>query len=245
MNEPIVDCGTAAGRAEWNRKLKELFAAARSSATRLTLVLSGSCWSSAEGLSTIDPKEIPDDNILWTFHSYAPFMLTHQGATWAGDFAPYLKGIPYPPYAHPKIFREALAATRAAIRKDAPWARRAGLLAYLNEQAATVDTPGRLKATMAHPFDTAAKWADRNGISHHDIILGEFGMIRQEYGSDTVMPAAWRAAYVHDMIALAESHGFGWSLWSYSGAFGVVKAYDGKAAEPDVLNVIRALKPIR
>jgi hypothetical protein len=245
MNEPIVDCGTAAGRAEWKRKLKKLFAAARASATRLTLVLAGGCWSSAEGLSTVDPRAIPDANILWTFHSYDPFVLTHQGASWAGDFIRYVKGIPYPPYAHPKAFRKALAATRARIGKDAPWARRAGLLAYLDEQAATVDTPEELKATMARPFETAAKWADRYGIPHHDVFLGEFGMIRQEYGSSTIMPAAWRAAYVGDMIGLAEAHGFGWSLWSYSGAFGVVETYDGKAAEPDVLNVIRALKPLR
>lgn len=244
MNEPIVDCETAAGRASWNGKLKQLFAAARASATRLTLVLTGGCWSSAKGLSAVDPKEIPDGNILWTFHSYDPFVLTHQGATWAGDFIRYVKGVPYPPYDHPEAFQAALDATRARIKADAPWARRAGLLAYLDEQVATVDTPERLKATMNRPFDTAAKWADLHGIPRHDIFLGEFGMIRQEYGSKALMPAAWRAAYVRDMIHLAEDHGFGWSLWSYSGAFGVVQTYDGQAAEPDVLDAIRALQPV-
>jgi hypothetical protein len=243
MNEPIIDCETAEGRSEWNGKLKQLFAAARASTTKLTLVLSGGCWSSAEGLSAVDPKAIPDANVLWTFHSYDPFVLTHQGATWAGDFIPYVKGMPYPPYDHPKAFSKALAATRARIRKDAPWARRASLLAYLDEQVATIDTPEKLKATMSRPFETVAEWADRNGISHGDIFLGEFGMIRKEYGSDTLMPAAWRAAYVSDMIHLAESRGFGWSLWSYSGAFGVVQTYGGRAAEPDVLEVVRHLKP--
>jgi len=245
MNEPIIDCETAAGRVEWNGRLKRLFAAARASAPRLTLVLAGGCWSSAKGLAAVDPRAIPDDNILWTFHSYDPFVLTHQGATWAGDFIPYVRGIPYPPYDHPEVFRKALAATRARMKADAPLVRRAGLLAYLDGQVATIDSPERLKATMSEPFDTAAKWADRNRVPRGDIFLGEFGMIRQEYGSKTLMPAKWRAAYVHDMIRLAESHGFGWSLWSYSGAFGVVKTYDGKAAEPDVLDVVRALKPAR
>jgi endoglucanase len=45
----------------------------------------------------IDPREFPDDNLIWTFHSYEPFLLTHQGATWAGDFIPYVTGLPYPP----------------------------------------------------------------------------------------------------------------------------------------------------
>ncbi len=76
--------------------MKQAFAAARASATRLTLVLSGACWGGAEGLAKIDPKDIADDNIIWSFHSYDPFILTHQGATWAGDFAAHVYGLPFP-----------------------------------------------------------------------------------------------------------------------------------------------------
>jgi hypothetical protein len=241
MNEPVIKC-EGAEAAEWQAKLKRLFAAARASATRLSLVLSGGCWALAEGLVAVDPKEIPDDNIIWTFHSYVPFVLTHQGAGWTGDFSPYVTGIPYPPYADRARLDAALEEIRARIKAEAPWSRRSGLLKSLDEQMATVDTPGKLKATMAAPFEAAARWADANGIDRKDILLGEFGMIRQEHGKPFVMPAAWRAAYVRDMIGLAEDHGFAWALWSYGGAFGVVDAFDGKKAEPDVLGVVRALK---
>ena len=66
-------------------------------------------------------------------------------------------------------------------------------------------------------------------------------MIRQEYGNDFVMPPEWRAAYYGDVIGHAEKHGFAWSMWSYGGAFGVIESFEGKPAEPDVMDVVRAL----
>ena len=84
-------------------------------------------------------------------------------------------------------------------------------------------------------------WAKTNGVKPENITLGEFGMIRQEYGNAYVMPAEYRAAYVRDMIARAEAHGFSWSLWSYGGAFGIVDAFNGDKAEPDVMDVIQSL----
>jgi hypothetical protein len=242
MNEPIVDC-EGDGTDLWPQRLKRLFAAARASATGLTLVLSGSCYSSADGLAKIDPKEIPDDNVIWTFHSYQPFLLTHQGATWAGDFIRYVTGLPYPLNA---VSSEQLEATldtiRQKIKDEAPWSRRAGLLAYLDEQVAGIDSQQKLLAEMAAPFKQAEAWAKANGIRPENVTLGEFGMIRQEYGNPYVMPGKYRAAYVHDMIGLAEKNGFSWSIWEYGGSFGIVDAFDGKKAEPDVMEMVRALK---
>ncbi|TPN77725.1 glycoside hydrolase family 5 protein [Mesorhizobium sp. CU2] len=242
MNEPIVDCD-ASGTHLWPDRQKQLFAAARSSATRLTLILTGGCYSNAESLSKIDPKAIADDNIIWAFHSYDPFLLTHQGATWAGDFIPYVTGLPYPLTAVPKAQLDiALDTIRDRIRAEAPWARQSGLLAYLDEKVATMDSPEKLLAVMDAPFKTVDAWAKANGIKPENITLGEFGMIRKEYGNGFVMPAKYRAAYVRDMIARAEAHGFSWSVWSYGGAFGIVDAFDGEKAEPDVMDAIRSLR---
>ncbi|UVK47822.1 glycoside hydrolase family 5 protein [Mesorhizobium sp. AR07] len=241
MNEPIVDCDSD-GTSLWPDRQQKLFAATRSSATKLTLVLTGACYSAAASLEKIDPKTILDDNVIWTFHSYDPFLLTHQGATWAGDFIPYVTGLPYPLTAVPK---EQLGVTldtiRARIKAEAPWTRQSGLLAYLDEQVASMDSPDKLLGLMDAPFKKVEAWAKANGIKPQNITLGEFGMIRQEYGNAYVMPAAYRAAYVRDMIARAETHGFSWSVWSYGGAFGIVDAFNGDKAEPDVMNVVRSL----
>ena len=242
MNEPVVDC-EGDGTTLWPERQKRLFAAARASATRLTLVLSGACYSSAEGLSAIDPKDYPDDNLIWDFHSYQPFLMTHQGATWAGDFVRYVTGIPYPPYSVPRDQLDAaLEKIRDRIRQEAPWARQSGMLAYLDEQVAEIDTPEKLAAVIEKPFSTVAAWAEKHRVKPENILLGEFGMIRQEYGNPSIVPAASRAAYVKEMIAHADAHGFAWAIWGYGGAFGVVEAFEGKKAEPDVLDVVRGLK---
>ena len=242
MNEPIVDCDDN-GTSLWPDRQKRLFAAARASATRLTLILTGGCYSNADSLARIDPRAIADDNVIWAFHSYDPFLLTHQGATWAGDFIPYVTGLPYPLTAVPKAQLDmTLDTIRDRIRAEAPWARRNGLLAYLDEQVATMDSPDKLLAVMDAPFNTVDAWAKANGVKPQDITLGEFGMIRKEYGNGFVMPAGYRAAYVRDMIARAEAHGFSWSVWSYGGAFGVVDAFDGEKAETDVMDMIRSLR---
>ncbi len=241
MNEPIVDCD-ADGTSLWPDRQRKLFAAARSSATKLTLILTGACYSSATSLAKIDPKTIPDDNIIWTFHSYDPFLLTHQGATWAGDFIPYVTGLPYPLTAVPRAELDVTLDTiRARIKAEAPWTRRSSLLAYLDEQVAGLDIGEKLLAAMDTPFKQVEAWAKANGIKPENITLGEFGMIRQEYGNAYVMPPQYRAAYVKDMIARAEAHGFSWSVWSYGGAFGIVDAFNGDKAEPDVMDVIRSL----
>lgn len=120
MNEPVVDC-EADGTDLWAERQKRLFAAARASATRLTLVLTGGCYSSAAALARMEPKDIPDDNVVWTFHSYDPFLLTHQGAGWTGDFMPYVSGLPYPLDALSRAGLDAaLDAIRARIRKRRP-----------------------------------------------------------------------------------------------------------------------------
>ena len=190
MNEPIVDCDSD-GTSLWPDRQQKLFAAARSSATKLTLILTGACYSNAASLAKIDPKTIPDDNIIWTFHSYDPFLLTHQGATWAGDFIPYVTGLPYPLTAVPRAELDVTLDTiRARIKAEAPWTRQSGLLAYLDEQVASMDTDEKLLASWTRRSSTVEAWAKANGIKPENITLGEFGMIRQEYGNAYVMPAA-------------------------------------------------------
>ncbi|RJT41114.1 glycosyl hydrolase [Mesorhizobium waimense] len=241
MNEPIVDCD-GDGTSLWPDRQLKLFAAARSSATKLTLILTGACYSNAASLAKIDPRMIADDNIIWTFHSYDPFLLTHQGATWAGDFIRYVTGLPFPLTAVPHAQLDvALDTIRARIKAEAPWTRQNGMLAYLDEQVASMDTDEKLLALMDAPFKTVEGWAKANGIKPENITLGEFGMIRQEYGNSYVMPGDYRAAYVSDMIARAEAHGFSWSVWSFGGAFGIVDAFDGDKAEPEVMDAIRSL----
>ncbi|GHC76759.1 glycosyl hydrolase [Limoniibacter endophyticus] len=241
MNEPGTACD-AEGASNWQLRQKSLHAAAREAAPALPIVLTGGCAGTVEGLVALDPKAYDDDNVLWTFHNYQPFLLTHQGAQWAGDLIRYVKGLSYPPSGPGKKVLEArLRDIEQRISKEAPVLRRAGMRAWVREQMALIDTPQKLERTVAAPFDMVANWAKQNNVKPGDILLGEFGMIRQEYQGDFIMPPQDRAAYVKDIIGHAEKAGYAWAIWSYGGAFGIVESFDGKDAEPDVMNVVRTL----
>lgn len=242
FNEPTIDCQDE-GTNDWPEKLKALHAAARSASARLTLILSGACWGGSEGLAKLNPKDFADDNLIWSFHSYDPFILTHQGATWTGDFMPHVYGLPFPLHEADKPeLAKTLDYIRARIKKDAPKARRSGHLAYLDEEIAKIDTEQGLAREMDKPFNLVSDWVKKNGVDPSSVLLGEFGMIRQEYGNPVVTPGKTRAAYVKAMAQRAEAAGFMWSVWSYGGAFGLVDGFDGEKAEADVMEMVRGMK---
>lgn len=241
VNEPVIDCE---GTSDWPPLQKELHKAARASAPQTTLVMTGACWGGADQLVRMDPALVGDDNTLWSFHFYQPFVMTHQGATWAGNFAPYVTGLPWPWHEVPEAERNRIASDiRKRIDRDAPLHLRDGHKATLDALLAEIDTAAEYETEMSRSFDDVAQWAAANGIDPSRILVGEFGMIRQEYGSDYIHDAGWRAAYYGDVIARVEEKGFAWAMWSYGGAFGIVDTYGQEKAEPDVLDVVRALDP--
>ncbi|MCU0830540.1 MAG: glycoside hydrolase family 5 protein [Rhizobiaceae bacterium] len=234
INEPVMDCET--GEARWPAMMDRLHAAARDAAPDLPLVVTGACWGGPEQLAALTPKVTSDPLTLFSFHSYAPFLLTHQGATWAGDFIPHVTGIPFPPDRYGKTgLRTAVNGVKERMKRDAPTARVPGLLSYLDELVAEIDTPAELEAVMAKPMDAAVAFAAVNAIAPSRILMGEFGMIRQEWGNAYVLPDEWRVDYIRAKRALAEERGFGWAIWGYSGAFGVEQGFGGERLSDDVL----------
>jgi endoglucanase len=66
----------------------------REIAPKHTLVVGFHEWNGRKEM--IDSKPFADPNIIYTFHYYAPFVFTHQGAGWAGDSMKDLREIPFP-----------------------------------------------------------------------------------------------------------------------------------------------------
>ena len=179
------------------------------------------------------PESITTDpNTLYTFHSYVPFLLTHQGAGWAGDFIVHVTGLPYPldRLGQAELDRR-VAEIKARMLRDAPPGRADELPPYLDELLDEISTPARLRKMIEKPFREAAAFAETNDIAPGRILLGEFGMIRREFDKDAVMPAEWRIDYIRDVRKIAEEYGFAWSVWGYSGAFGMVEGFGGEPVE--------------
>ncbi len=75
-----------------------------------------------------------------------------------------------------------------------------------------------------------AEWARQRGVP---VVCNEFGVYR-----DYAAPED-RAAWIHDVRLALERHAMGWTMWDYSGNFGVVTKKDGRNVADEL--TLRAL----
>ncbi|MGH2644094.1 MAG: glycoside hydrolase family 5 protein [Chitinophagaceae bacterium] len=79
---------------QWKECALQLIKTIRSIAPDHTLIVGGVDWNSISGLQKLG--KLPDNNIIYTFHFYDPFLFTHQGAAWPGVKATSNIHIPFP-----------------------------------------------------------------------------------------------------------------------------------------------------
>ena len=245
MNEP-----SAGGPQEWKIRWattmqKRLYDTARGILPDHTLVLTPADGE-AEHINMLNPNMYNDTNILWTFHSYKPFLVSHQGATWAGDVVGHVKNIPYPLWSvSPEVLEARLQEIYTEVRQTANPDRIDGIIWYIDNELHTIDTPAKLDVVANQPYEDMQIWARKYGINPANVFLGEFGIIRQEYGVPYVVDPAQRAAFYKDLITRAEFYGFSWCMWSFGGSFGIIEEFEYRPAEPNVINMVKELHPIK
>jgi hypothetical protein len=116
INEPMIDCPWDGNSRRWPAMAQKLHATARAAAPKLTIVMQGACWGSAEGLADLDPAKFNDRNIIWSFHTYDPMIFTHQGASWVDGPPKFVRNLTYPPQATDK--KKIIDATVQAINRS-------------------------------------------------------------------------------------------------------------------------------
>ncbi|MDH5398774.1 MAG: glycoside hydrolase family 5 protein, partial [Cyclobacteriaceae bacterium] len=79
---------------QWNDIQKGVIAAIRSVDTKHTIVIGPAGWNSFNNLAAMPVYD--DDNLIYTFHFYDPFLFTHQGASWVNPSMVPLSGVPFP-----------------------------------------------------------------------------------------------------------------------------------------------------
>jgi len=135
----------------WRKQAEAVIKAIREVAPKHTLVVGFHDWNSRQAM--IDSKPFDDDNIIYTFHYYDPFIFTHQGATWASPGLSDMKGVPFPADGKAIKVPEKAAGTWVADR----------IAAYGDEADA-----GR----MFNDLKAAKAWSEKHKVP---IFLGEFG----------------------------------------------------------------------
>jgi len=196
----------------WQGIQSRLVAAIRKEAPHHTIIAAGARWSAIDELLFMEPLGF--DNIIYNFHYYSPHIFTHQGATWAGNLQHYMKsGVPYP--SSPALADKLQSQVPDELDR-----------LYVTRYAYDSWGPARIDSEIS----LAEAWARRYSVP---LTCNEFGVYRNFAAPDD------RAAWIRDVRTILEKHGIGWTMWDYSGGFGVVTKRDGKAtADHTVLKAL-------
>jgi endoglucanase len=198
-------------RYRWYGVQAKVAAAIREGAPQNTMIATGARWSNDDELVFLEP--LRDPNVIYNFHFYEPHIFTHQGATWGAYFWHWVKGLHYP--SSPESAAKVAAGVPDAMDR----------LAVIRYGQDHWDAE-RIDAEITQ----VAEWARQRGVP---VVCNEFGVYR-EYTD-----ALDRGAWIHDVRTVLERHGMGWTLWDYSGSFGVVTKKDGRSVPDEI--TLRAL----
>ena len=192
-------------RNQWAGVQAKLVAAIREGAPQNTIIAAGANWSSDDELIVMET--LHDSNVIYNFHFYEPFLFTHQGAGWTSYSVHWTRGLHYP------STPESAAAVAATVPDPL---YRLQITRYGQDRW----NAERMEAEV----NQVAEWAKEHGVP---VVCNEFGVYRAYSDPND------RARWISDFRKTLEKHGIGWTMWDYSGGFGVVVKKDGKAMPDD------------
>ena len=212
LNEPVADTD-----AEWNQLAARAMQLIRTAEPNRVLVIGANRWQLPQRLPAL---VVPagDKNIILSFHTYAPMLLTHHGADWV-PIKTYTGPVNYP---GPIVDR----ATYERLMQN-PDPRFTDLV-----QGADDDWNA---ARLRREYADAIRRARELGLQ---LYCGEFGCM-------PTVPRAARLAYYRDIVGVFESEGIAWCNWEYKGDFGLFEWHGPKqlAGAPDVALIDALLHP--
>ena len=239
LNEPPQSCTSS----EWPAMQLELMRAARAAAPRLTLVACGACGAMIDGLLNLDPRQLNDSNIIYTFHFYEPYVFSHQGAPWMSTepMYRYLNAVPWPSSMGTKEKTLTAVAARMAADHAASATEKneigATIRRVLDEYfAARPDKP-----FIARYLDRVKNWADHHGVPRERVLLGEFGALRTDERY-VAASAPDRARYIRDVREACEAAGMPWAFWNLFDGMGLVADDRSRAFDVSIVAAL-GLRP--
>jgi endoglucanase len=187
LNEPH---GIADNR--WNEIQQQVIDAIRAVDQKHTIVIGPAGWNSYNNLKYM--PEYEDDNLIYTFHFYDPFLFTHQGASWTDPSLAPLAGVPFP--------------YDAACMPDCPSEL---LNTWVSGSLSNYRNEGRVER-VKDLIDIAV---DFQTSRHVPLFCGEFGVyIPNSDKQDRV--------YWYNIVqSYLEEKDIAWTIWDYTGGFGL------------------------
>ncbi|HPR33206.1 MAG TPA: cellulase family glycosylhydrolase [Prolixibacteraceae bacterium] len=188
MNEAV-----APDHDDWNKLFAKAIAAIREREPDRVLVIGSNMWQIAPNLPLLKLPE-GDRNIILSFHTYSPMLLTHFKAGWT-QLKNYSGQVTYPgPIINEEDFRANVDSSNASTLQ-------------FYKEALESWGPGRL----LEGFKMAIDFARANNLQ---LYCGEFGCM-------PTVPREARLAYYTDLIDVLEENEVAWCNWEYKGDFGL------------------------
>ena len=187
LNEPH-----GIGDVQWNTIQQNIVDVIRAADQEHTIIVGPAGWNSYNNLAAMPVYD--DDNLIYTFHFYDPFLFTHQGASWVDPSMAPLAGVPFP-YAAGEMpgLPSSLAGTWVGD-------------AYNNY--ANDGTIAKVKELI----DIAIQFKTARNVP---IFCGEFGVYIPNSNQED------RVFWYQIVREYLELHQISWTSWDYHGGFGL------------------------
>ncbi len=178
-----------------------------------TIVVGPASWNSYNNLD--DLPLYNDDNLIYTFHFYDPFLFTHQGAGWTDPSMGPLAGVPFPYNA------DSMPVCPAEL--TGTWIE-SSLNYYYHD-----GTVERIKELI----DIAVDFKNSRNVP---IFCGEFGVYIPN------SPRQARVNWYDTVRTYLEEKEISWTIWDYTGGFGIFEEGGNDMFEYDLdTAIVRAL----
>jgi endoglucanase len=202
LNEPH-GISTAA----WGTIQGRVITAIREKDSRHTIVVGGSGYNSYNELASLPIYS--DNNLLYTFHFYDPFMFTHQGAGWTVPSMEPLAGVPFP--------------YDAGRMPDCPGSLKGTWIESSLNSYPSEGTVTHIKQLI----DIAVNFRNDRNVK---IFCGEFGVYIPNCNKTD------RYYWYESVRQYFEEKDIPWTSWDYQGSFGLFNQASNELFDHD-LNV--------
>ncbi len=198
----------------WPMQLK-LIQAIRQVTANHYIIAGAEGWNGRTNLTSMIPYG--ETNIVYNFHTYDPFLFTHQGASWAGwEPAVTARAVPYP--SKQPVIDSLVKATSVQSLKDA--------LKWYGSQKYNVDS-------LKNWIKPAETWAKKYNVV---VTCNEFGAYKPFAARGS------RLAWIQDMRVALEDNNIPWAMWEYDNGFGLTTYINNDRTKPETdIEVLAAL----
>jgi endoglucanase len=192
----------------WNNIQQSVINAIRAVDSVHTIIVGPANFNSYKNLNAM--PYYTDDNLIYTFHFYDPFLFTHQGTTWTDPSMESLANIPFPYFSNrmPSLLSQYYGT-------------------WIEDAYNGYDSDAKLQ-NIYDSMNIPALFKQQRNVP---VFCGEFGAYREK--CEDVHRLFWYLA----IRMFMESKGISWTTWDYKGGFGLFMKDSNELFDYD-LNVL-------